>query len=608
MIILGRPYQAGPGPALSGRVVFLCPIQAGERKLFRLYYGRAGAGTGRYDGTLVVRAAAPGPIDGPMHWTIENEFYRVETYPKNGQIWHLWDKRGSNRIWWFKEWNGLEKGGDPVDWSPNAWVAYPDRVNVDPGNLKQKGRVFAQPFDWRYAVGWVAPQTEIISGPLFHQIRRWGPLPPHPEHSAPDYDRPAQPIVWAEVTYRFYAGLPWYYQSSTLKTLADMDVYFIRNGQMVFRDALFTHLAVHPETPGLIPGDRDATCILPLMGHFDRMPFAHPAGGIAVAQGHSLSDVLPSRFGYYSLFNAQTGDGYANFPLAEKDSTASGAEPTMLNHHMSLSEGHDWTVYFARTFDYTNQRFNPENATPLPRGQQFDEENVHLIYRYEGPRSLAELDHWNAVFRHPLTARWSPTADEGIVVWRLENAGPAGGRAATVIGAPRVVREADGASVRFDGEADGWIMPYNPLAGWRSFTVEVLLRPDRAGGPEQRFIHLEDDAGRRLMFETRLTAAGQWALDTFLTDGAHSGMLLDRKLLHAAGQWHWAALVYDQGRMTSFVDGQRQLSTAVAFTPMVSGRVGVGFRMNRVYWYHGDIREIRFHPAALPDDRLARIR
>lgn len=399
--------QADARPVLAGKVVFLCAMPPGGKKLFRLYYGAPGEGVGRYGSGVSVRPAPPGPIDGPMHWMIENDFYRIETYPKNGQIWHLWDKRGADRIWWFKEWNDLDQGGDPVDWSPNVWVAYPDRVKADPGNAKAAGKVFAQPFDWHYVVGWVAPRCEIVAGPLFYQIRRWGPVTPHPEHTDPAADRPAKAIVWAEVTYRFYAGLPWYCQSSTLVTLADMDVYFIRNSQMVFRDSIFSRLAIRPETPGLVPGDRDETCILPLMGHFDRMPFAHPPAGVAVAQGHTLSNVLPSKFGYYSLFNPEDGDAYANFPLVEGHSMTTGGEPTMRNHHMSLSEGHDWTVYFARTFNYANQRYNPENATFLPQGQKFEEKNIHLIYRYEGLRSLDALDRWNATFRHPLVASWN---------------------------------------------------------------------------------------------------------------------------------------------------------------------------------------------------------
>lgn len=390
--------HSGLAGSAEGRVAFLCSLPAGGVGVYRLYYGRAGAGRGDFGPDFNFEPAPPGPIAGPMHWIVENRYYRIETYPKNGQIWHIWDKSGADKMWWFKEWDGLEKGGDPVDWAPNVWVAYPDRVNPSPSNPKRGQQVFAEPFDWHYVVGWNQPRTEIISGPVFLQIRRWGPVPPHPEHTDFTYDRPAGPLVWASVTYRFYAGTPWYEQSSVLKTEADMSVYFIRNSQMVFRDSFFSHLAMRPQTPNLAPGDTDETCVVPLMAHYDRMPF--------FAQGHTLSNVLPSSFAYYSLFNPDDGDGYANFQLLERDSTLSGAPPTMLNHHMSLSEGHNWTVYFARTFNYTNQRYNPENVTFLPAGQRFEDRNIHLLYHYQGADSLRRLETWNAVFRHPLNAQW----------------------------------------------------------------------------------------------------------------------------------------------------------------------------------------------------------
>jgi hypothetical protein len=396
---------ADGGPYLSGRLVFLCPMRPNEKKAFRLYYGDPGAGVGLYASGLSVKPAPKDPIDGPRHWMIENAFYRVETYPKSGQIWHIWDKQGANQMWWFKEWPGhdKDKGGDPIDWAPNAWVAYPDRVNPgDPSNPDRGKKVFTELLDWHYVIGWTNPQTEIIRGPLFYQIRRWGPVPPHPEHTDPAYDRPAGPIAWAEDTYRFYAGLPWYFQSSTYMTLSDMDVYFIRNNQMVFKIDLFSHLAIRPETPGLLPGDRDEACIFPLMGHFSRLPFGR-------GEAHSLSNLLPSKLGYYSLFNPETGDGYANFPILEKDSMTTGGEPTMRNHHVILTEGDDWVAYLGRTFDYSNRRYNPENVTFLPKGQRFEEKNVHLMYHYAGPQSLAALENWYETFKHPLVTSWIST-------------------------------------------------------------------------------------------------------------------------------------------------------------------------------------------------------
>ena len=33
-------------------------------------------------------------------------------------------------------------------------------------------------------------------------------------------------------------------------------------------------------------------------------------------------------------------------------------------------------------------------------------------------------------------------------------------------------------SLHFNGKNDGYIIPLNPVAGWKSFTVEALIRPD----------------------------------------------------------------------------------------------------------------------------------
>jgi hypothetical protein len=129
-----------------------------------------------------------------------------------------------------------------------------------------------------------------------------------------------------------------------------------------------------------------------------------------------LSNILPSKFGYYSLFDPQTGDAYANFPLQERNSMTTGGNPTMLNHHMSLTEGYGWAVYFARTFNYTNLRYNPENVTFLSKGQKFEEENIHLVYRYEGIQSLEALGHWYETFKHPLVVNWISDSSEAHAV------------------------------------------------------------------------------------------------------------------------------------------------------------------------------------------------
>ena len=190
------------------------------------------------------------------------------------------------------------------------------------------------------------------------------------------------------------------------------------------------------------------------------------------------------------------------------------------------------------------------------------------------------------------------------VVWQFDQPAAIAGLPTERLGTPRVVESAGGRFIRFDGAHDGLIVPVNPLAHLPRFTIEVLVRPEVGGGLEQRFLHVQDEVGNRVLLEIRLMPEGQWALDTFMLSGASRLTLLDRSRIHPAGRWHWVALRYDGHRMTSWVDGRQELEGAVEFAPMQSGQTSLGVRLNRASWFKGAIREVRFHPGALAGEAL----
>lgn len=203
--------------------------------------------------------------------------------------------------------------------------------------------------------------------------------------------------------------------------------------------------------------------------------------------------------------------------------------------------------------------------------------------------------------------RTAPAAAVAPVVWTLENAKRVGPYEPLVLGAPQPVDEAPaGRALHFNGSSDGLLMPAIPFAGWAQFTIEVLFKPEAGGAPEQRFMHVEDTKGGRAMMETRLTEDNHWYLDTFLLSGPSSLALIDKTKLHPADRWFWVALRYDGKQMTSFVNGVRELEGPVAFAPMVEGKISLGVRQNLVYWFKGAIREVRFTPAAVTDEKLHR--
>jgi hypothetical protein len=197
--------------------------------------------------------------------------------------------------------------------------------------------------------------------------------------------------------------------------------------------------------------------------------------------------------------------------------------------------------------------------------------------------------------------------DQGTVtVWRLDQTAQLDGRATTVLGAPRVVTEAGGKSVYFNGSTDGLFVPVNPLAGCTQFTVEILFSPAEGGLAEQRFVHIADPEWR-VMIETRLDGKGGWWLDSFLGGEHTKGQpLIDPQRVHPTGRWYWVAVSFDGKRMVHYINGAKEMEADTAFGPMTAGQVSLGVRQNKVYWFKGGIREVRFHPVALKAEQLQR--
>jgi hypothetical protein len=199
------------------------------------------------------------------------------------------------------------------------------------------------------------------------------------------------------------------------------------------------------------------------------------------------------------------------------------------------------------------------------------------------------------------------SAESGAIVWKLDNLKSIDGLTPEVVGAPEVISTASGRAMHFNGASDGIFLPANPIKGAERFTIELLFRPDTTGPREQRFLHVQDDTNARGLMELRLFDNG-WALDAFLLSGASQKALFDATKLHPAGEWTWVAMEYADGKISSYVNGMKELEGDVTFPPMSAGTISLGVRQNRVSWFKGDIGEVRFHPKALPAENLQRVR
>ena len=189
-------------------------------------------------------------------------------------------------------------------------------------------------------------------------------------------------------------------------------------------------------------------------------------------------------------------------------------------------------------------------------------------------------------------------------VWELDSIEAVGGYPIDVDGRPVVVDGPYGSAIEFNGAGDALFVEANPLAGLEAFTVEMVFRPDAGGLPEQRFFHIGEVNGDRVLFETRLTEDGHWYLDTFISSGDSNRPLLNESHLHPVGQWYHLALTCDGEQEVNYVNGIQEASGSIDFVPLLGGQTSIGVRLNRVCWFRGAIGRIRFSAGVLDPDEF----
>lgn len=162
-----------------------------------------------------------------------------------------------------------------------------------------------------------------------------------------------------------------------------------------------------------------------------------------------------------------------------------------------------------------------------------------------------------------------------------------------LFGSPETAEDASvKGAVKFDGD-DGIFLNYNPLTGLNKFTIEVIFYPNSGGKSEQRFLHFGKSDSNRVLFETRLIKNNKWYFDAFTKSGKSEAALLDSAYLHKVNQWHHAALVFNNGNMKTYVNGSLELTGEIEFVPFGKGKTSLGVRMNKKFWFEGEIARVR---------------
>ncbi len=199
--------------------------------------------------------------------------------------------------------------------------------------------------------------------------------------------------------------------------------------------------------------------------------------------------------------------------------------------------------------------------------------------------------------------------------WDIDNLDKIGGHDIVVNGNPEVVETEIGAAVKFDGDGDMILVDCNPIGEAKAFTVEVLFKPT-GSYPDNiapRFIHIQDpddQDNKRLMIELRINENNQCYLDGFLRTDTMSLVLIDENLVHPTDQWNHAAVTYENGVMTTWFNGEKELSGQLSYAEVMInpvGKVSIGGRMNHRSWFNGLIKTLKVTHKVLDPDKFIQL-
>ena len=286
---------------------FIAALKPEQTKTYLIFYGNPTVPAPSYETDLRV-CGADYALD------VENRFYRVELAKSMGHLKSLAFKEGSA---------SFAGSGPPVR-----------------GEHGVEGTVHHNP-DWsdeytgRYRItNWeTPPHYEVIRGPVCVRTKRWG----HPILAlGPGVGRAHK--VMATVTYTFYASVPYITMESRLDVLEDVRFRDCRNDEWVGIGRAMPDMAWRV-------GDGDI--------------------GLGPMSWHGQDPA------WLTVYNKQTGDGFASIHLDYECTHPSWREPAVVS--INDQWGGLWVRY-------------PLRNAILRAGDVVREKNAYLLHKYAPPR------------------------------------------------------------------------------------------------------------------------------------------------------------------------------------------------------------------------------
>ena len=198
--------ESNAGGQRHCHLVFLADVAVRGQARYLILYGNPLAELPDYTTDLETSGEGYG-LD------VENRHYKARLSRQTGQLERLVYRQGEG-LELFAGGNGH---GEPphIDWAHDYLAS--DRF--------QKFRMT----NWEQC-----PNYEVVKGPLCVQVRRWG-FPHGPVHPLFVPSR-----IHMDLTYTFYAGLPYFLKEGRMEMVKDVEINYLRDDEWVFSERPFT--------------------------------------------------------------------------------------------------------------------------------------------------------------------------------------------------------------------------------------------------------------------------------------------------------------------------------------------------------------------------------
>jgi len=337
-------------PTTTVELLFQADAQPYQEKVYQVLYGNPKAEALPLTTDLKVAQ------NGGLSQTIENSQYRFFLSTNSGSVEQITILGQGEPVLLEHK---LESNG-AIHWNPD---------------------IYSPPTPWVHASDWEKPVFDQLSGPLRHRTRRYAPLP-HMDS------------VVANVTYEFYAGLPYVVMSSFMEVQKDLFVQALRNSEIVFNHAVLNEF-VWEDALGKIQSLKIETAR------------KHPI--------HALE--IPPNTAWMAFINREKGVAFVGITLAHDNGNRFGLPPSETQPYFYVQNG-PW-IYWARPNVYPFGGLNFTRMMPVRAGSFYYEKNAWLPCRLAaGDAPFQEIQRTRQRLTHPLVVHeWMATDDRTPEKW-----------------------------------------------------------------------------------------------------------------------------------------------------------------------------------------------